>query len=204
MGSLTSGDTVTSVCYSPDGRRIISGSGDKTIRIWDAETGAAIGQPLEGHTSYVTSVAYSPDGRRIISGSYDSTIQIWGDTTGAAIGQSLEGKSHPAPSAASLLDGRRSSDDATIHRCNSIPHCSGQCSFSHIPLHPDFCTKLDPNGWVRDSNNGLLYWVPLDCRSGLHSPAVLTIPVTSHIRSIFLDFEDFAFGSSWTQIFHSP
>jgi WD40 repeat protein len=41
----------------------------RTIRIWDAETGAAVGQPLVGHNGSVTSVACSPDGRRIISGS---------------------------------------------------------------------------------------------------------------------------------------
>jgi WD40 repeat protein len=54
---------VWSVAYSPDGQHIISGSDDKTIRIWDAETGAAVGKPLEGHTGLgVWSVAYSPDG----------------------------------------------------------------------------------------------------------------------------------------------
>jgi WD40 repeat protein len=43
-------DWVWSVAYSPDGRHIISGSDDKTIRMWDAETGLAVGKPLEGHT----------------------------------------------------------------------------------------------------------------------------------------------------------
>jgi WD40 repeat protein len=41
---------ITCVTYSPNGRQIISGSWDKTIRIWDAETGAVIGEPLKGHT----------------------------------------------------------------------------------------------------------------------------------------------------------
>ena len=45
-----------------------------TIRIWDAETGALVGDPLEGHTGGVNPVAYSPDGQRIISGSDDNTI----------------------------------------------------------------------------------------------------------------------------------
>ncbi|KAI0310253.1 hypothetical protein OF83DRAFT_1272573, partial [Amylostereum chailletii] len=48
--------SVTSVACSPSGTHIISGSYDKTIRIWDAETGHAVGQPLEGHTNGVTSV----------------------------------------------------------------------------------------------------------------------------------------------------
>jgi WD40 repeat protein len=64
---------------------------DKTIRIWDAETGAAVGKPLEGHTDCVWSVAYSPDGQHIISGSDDKTIRIWDAETGAAVGKPLEG-----------------------------------------------------------------------------------------------------------------
>jgi WD40 repeat protein len=84
-------DCVDSVAYSPDGRTVVSGSWDGTIRIWDAQTGAAVGQPLKGHTDYVTSVAYSPDGRTVVSGSDDKTIRIWDAQTGAAVGQSLEG-----------------------------------------------------------------------------------------------------------------
>src|SRR5882757_6181065 len=53
------------ISYSPDGSHIATGSGDETIRIWDAETGAAVGNPLEGHTGIVSSVAYSPDGQHI-------------------------------------------------------------------------------------------------------------------------------------------
>ena len=67
---------VNCVCYSPDGCHIVSGSSDNTIRIWDAETGAVVGEPLKGHTAGVLSVAYSLDGRHIVSGSYDVTAQI--------------------------------------------------------------------------------------------------------------------------------
>jgi len=70
-------DYVTSVAFSPDGSRIVSGSEDNTIRLWDAETGDPIGNPLEGHSDYVTSVAFSPDGSRIVSGSDDNTIRLW-------------------------------------------------------------------------------------------------------------------------------
>jgi WD40 repeat protein len=82
--SVLTGHThwVTSVAFSPDGSRIVSGSDDKTIRLWDATTGEQIGDPLVGHTDWVRSVAFSPDGSRIVSGSDDKTIRLWNATTG--------------------------------------------------------------------------------------------------------------------------
>ena len=70
--------SVYSVAYSPDVKRIISGSGDETVKIWDANTGQCL-KTLEGHSDYILSVAYSPDGTKIISGSGDGTIKIWGE-----------------------------------------------------------------------------------------------------------------------------
>ncbi|KAK3346917.1 hypothetical protein B0T25DRAFT_290788 [Lasiosphaeria hispida] len=53
-----------SVAFSPDGNQIVSGSSDRTIRIWDAKSGKAI-QKLEGHSDYVLSAAFSLDGSQI-------------------------------------------------------------------------------------------------------------------------------------------
>ena len=70
-------DRVSLVAFSPDGRRIVSGSSDCSVRLWNAQTGQPIGQPLQGHTDIVFSVAFSPDGRRIVSGSYDRSVRLW-------------------------------------------------------------------------------------------------------------------------------
>ena len=60
--------SVDSVAFSPDGKRIVSGSADNTLRLWDVETGKPIGEPLTGHRKEVDSVAFSPDGKRIVWG----------------------------------------------------------------------------------------------------------------------------------------
>src|SRR5258706_465044 len=108
---------IVSMSYSPDGTCVVTRSFDKTIRIWDAESGAVIGKPHTGHTSGVSSVAYSPDGRRIISGSYDNTIRIWDPKTGAAVGNPLNGHTQLVTSVACSPDGRHiisGSKDFTI------------------------------------------------------------------------------------------
>ena len=66
-----------SVAFSPDGTRIVSGSDDKTLRLWDAKSGQCIGTPLKGHENSVWSVAFSSDGTRIVSGSQDKTLRLW-------------------------------------------------------------------------------------------------------------------------------
>ena len=66
---------VRTVNCSPDSIHIASGSGDRTIRVWDMTTGAMISE-LRGHEHWVTSVAFSPDGTRIVSGSADNDIRI--------------------------------------------------------------------------------------------------------------------------------
>jgi WD40 repeat protein len=67
---------VDSAAFSPDGSRIVTASGDKTARIWDAATAKEIAV-LRGHESYVNSAAFSPDGARIITASGDRTARIW-------------------------------------------------------------------------------------------------------------------------------
>ena len=58
---------------------VISGSGDKTVRVWDLATGHPIGTPFTGHTGTVAAVATAQlDGRPIaISGSADQTVRVW-------------------------------------------------------------------------------------------------------------------------------
>src|SRR5258706_601163 len=98
--------SVNCASYSPNGYHIATGSDDKTIRIWDAETGAVVGEPLKGHTQRVWSVSYSPNGRHIISRSSDATIRMWNAETGTTVGNPLEGHTGWVGSVACSPDGR--------------------------------------------------------------------------------------------------
>ncbi|KAG9095501.1 hypothetical protein FS749_010340 [Ceratobasidium sp. UAMH 11750] len=117
LRSISVSSEVLSVAVSPDSRRIVSGSYDGTVRIWDAETGDPVLEPLKGHTGAVYSVAFSPNGRWIASGSNDMTIRIWDAETGEARLDPLRGHSALIWSVAISLDGCRivsGSSDKTV------------------------------------------------------------------------------------------
>jgi WD40 repeat protein len=103
---------VTCVAVLPDGR-VVSGSRDKTLRVWDASSGACE-RVLEGHSDSVECVAVFPDGR-VVSGSEDSTLRVW-DASSGACERILEGHSEEVVYVAVLPDGRvvSGSEDETL------------------------------------------------------------------------------------------
>ena len=77
-------DIIRSICLTSDDTRIISGSNDKTVRVWDRENAFSI-MTLQGHTDAVGTVCMNADGDQIISGGEDCMIRLWDLDTGAAI-----------------------------------------------------------------------------------------------------------------------
>jgi WD40 repeat protein/energy-coupling factor transporter ATP-binding protein EcfA2 len=75
---------VTSVSFSPDSKTLASASFDKTIKLWNVETGEEI-RTLKGHNILVSSVSFSPDGEKLVSGGGDSIIKLWDIKTGEVI-----------------------------------------------------------------------------------------------------------------------
>ena len=67
---------MNSVAFSTDGKRIVTASDEKTVWLWDAESGKPTGEPLTGHTDVVTSAAFSPDGKHILTTSWDKTARL--------------------------------------------------------------------------------------------------------------------------------
>jgi WD40 repeat protein len=105
---------VSSAEFSPDGLRIVTASGDKTVRIWDATSAKELAV-LRGHESAVRSAAFSPDGSRIVTASADNTARIW-DAASAEQTAVLRGHAGPVHSATFSPDGSRvitASEDKT-------------------------------------------------------------------------------------------
>jgi WD40 repeat protein len=107
-------DDINSVVFSPDGHVIATGSVDKTIKLWDAETGSEL-KTLAGHTEEVNSVAFSPDGKLLASagggdwvnlqGERDFKIRLWEAESGRLL-NTLGGHSEPVLRVAFSADGR--------------------------------------------------------------------------------------------------
>lgn len=98
-------DRVSTVAFSPDGKFILSGSHDSTIRIWEIATGKEH-KIFTGFASYVFSAAFSPDGRYVAAGGRDTTISLWEAASGREL-RKFSGHTGSVHSVAFSPDGRQ-------------------------------------------------------------------------------------------------
>jgi len=96
---------VTACAVTPDGRRVVSASGDRTLKVWDLGSGRLL-ITLEGHAGPVTACAVTPDGRRVVSASWDRTLELWDLDSGRAL-TTFEGHTDYVTACAVIPDGRR-------------------------------------------------------------------------------------------------
>ncbi len=117
--------SVRSCHFSPDGRHVISGSSDKTLRLWDVTSGQCL-RTFEGHTDSVLSCHFSPDGRHVISGSSDKTLRLWDVTSGQCL-RTFEGHTSSVLSCHFSPDGRHVISGSYDNTLRLWDVTSGQC-----------------------------------------------------------------------------
>ncbi|CCA71170.1 hypothetical protein PIIN_05106 [Serendipita indica DSM 11827] len=231
---------VNTVAFSPDGSRVVSGSndktirrlgqcrriltrrltnsslasGDKTIRLWGANTGEQVGEPLRGYSDSVNAVAFSSDGSHIASG-FANTVQILDNTPGSSSKQLIQRYEHPVL-VTSSPDGPRivscsTGDINVMLHADSDPDINqegGESTSSYLAEEPQDVLVipgfnqclLTYDGWVQ-STGRFLFWVPPNNRYGLQNPRlILTMPTSSSFRATKLDFTNFQCGPSWTNV----
>jgi WD40 repeat protein len=136
--------SVSSLAYSPDGRFVVSGSADSSVKIWDLEQGREM-FTLPEHEGPVRSVAYSPDGKRVVSGSADYTIRLWDAGTGEEL-KTLTGHSNVVNSVAYSPDGRSfvsGSTDRTVKVWDAESGRALRTFFGHSRWVNDVCYSPD-------------------------------------------------------------
>jgi hypothetical protein len=74
---------VRTCAVAPDGRRVVSGSDDGVLKVWDLDTGLVLAT-LDGHACGVTACTVTPDGRRVVSGSDEGILKVWDFKRGCA------------------------------------------------------------------------------------------------------------------------
>ncbi len=97
-------DAVHAAAFSPDGKAVLTGSGDRTARLWDAATGRPFASPL-AHPARVRAVAFSPDGRLLVTGGEDGVARLWDAHSGVLV-RALAGHGKAVGAVAFSPDGR--------------------------------------------------------------------------------------------------
>jgi WD40 repeat protein len=138
------GKYVASASFMNPSANVMSGR----VRIWEADSGKSVGEPVRLHKDHAWSVAFSPDGRFLVSGSSDRTLQRWDTATGQPVGPLIEGHTDQVYTVAYNNDGSRivsAGQDGTIIQSNAQ---TGERIGDPIPAQSDvvWSVAYSPDG----------------------------------------------------------
>ena len=217
--TMTTNSLITCIALSENGDFIVSGSGDQSVRVWDAKTGDQL-RELQGHTGFVTSVAFSPDGNQIVSGSRDQSVRVWDAKTGDQL-RELQGHTGLVASVAFSPDGNQivsgsldrsvrvwdvSATESHTYDVNidvfspdGNKFISGSGDQSpHVNSSLDSSCIVNKYGWIL-SDVEHLFWVPPTICNVLHHP--YNTLIISPNGSATVSFTYSKLGQSWHECY---
>ena len=163
------------VCFSPDGKTILTGSDGMVLKLWDSETGECL-KILKGHSrlaqkyNNIESVSFSPDGSHALSGSTDKTMKLWDINTGECI-HTFTGHSEAVCSVCFSPDSNSalSVDSNGIIKLWNIK--SGDCLYTisgggnNVCFSPDGKWAISTSMMLFDVRNGKCIYIPIQSQS---------------------------------------
>lgn len=189
------------MAFSPNGRLVVTGSDDNSLKLWDSATGKPL-PDLHGHTDKVRSVAFTPEGRYLLSGSDDRTIRLWDGQTGTAIKvlarqDATVDHLSITPNGSKVLTG--AGDGQKINKVFAIPSGERLASFSghqNIVL----ATAISPDGTIAATGGGnnqeIYLW---DIRTGTIQQRLIGRGERIWSAGFSEDSKAIAWGKTWTQ-----
>jgi WD40 repeat protein/serine/threonine protein kinase len=192
--------------FSPDGRRVVSASDDRTARVWDVSTAQAVTPPL-AHPHSVTTVNFSPNGLWIATTCADGLARIWDSKTGAQLGlavpQNERSSKRPSMPALQFHPSSRRFVTASNHVAQAWDTVSGtpvgpalvaSARLNQVQYHPDGSRILgvcqDGLAWIWDAQTGKPVFPPWAhdrvLQSGEFSPDGTRVLVLDELRSAYL------------------
>ena len=201
-----SGHEAAILSISVSGEKVFSSSGDKTIRVWDLNTGENI-SIFRGHTAPINDIKPLPDGRWVVSASDDGSLRIWDAQTGnpLALPQRM-------PFRILSVDISRDGNHIAFSGTDNQVHiwCP---DMAQPPVWPDsfmrklhgreYCpiddqgilvdATLRSDGWLCGPMGQIMCWIPREYRQGLLQRAVNIVGA----QETALDLRSFVHGTKW-------
>jgi WD40 repeat protein len=150
------------VAITPDGTTAVSAGEDRTLKVWDLQTGQ-LRRTMEGHLDLVTAVVITPDGSTAVSASWDKTLKVW-DLQTDELRRTLEGHSYWVTGVAITADGSAvvsASGDKTLRVWDLGP---GKIVKVFAADHPFGCCCVSPSGKtiVAGDHSGVVHFIRIE------------------------------------------